>query len=227
MNQLVMALAAFLALHSIPALPPVRAGAIALLGRKTYLGLYSLVSILVLAWLFHAALNTDYIELWAPAGWQARLTLMLSPLGLLLVIAGLLSPNPFSISFRQGDEPGAMVGITRHPVQWGFMLWSFGHLIVNGDLRSLVLFGGLGLFSVAGLFILDRRARRRLGAGWPALAARYPMVPLAGILTGRTKFRIDGPFTLALAVTAVITLWLLTGGHAALFGADPLTALSY
>ncbi|MCM2403884.1 NnrU family protein [Rhizobium sp. S153] len=227
MSQLFMALAAFLALHSIPALPPVRAGAIALLGRRTYLGLYSLVSVVVLAWLFHAALNTDYIELWAPADWQAILTLVLAPLGVLLVTAGLLSTNPFSISFRHGDEPGAIVEITRHPVQWGFTLWSLGHLVVNGDLRSLVLFGGLGLFSVAGLFILDRRARRRIGPGWPALAARYPMTPLAGLFKGKARLRIDAPLALSLAITAAITIWLLMGGHAALFGADPITALSY
>ena len=226
MTNLLVALATFLVLHSVPAIAPVRAGAIALLGRRTYLGLYSLVSVVVLAWVFQAALSTDYIPLWEPAGWQADVTLVAAPFGLFLVIAGLLSANPLSISLRQDTTPGAITRITRHPVLWGFLVWSLGHLLPNGDLRSLILFGGLGLFTVSGFSVLDRRARKRLAGRWDQMARASSLVPFAAILAGRNRLRIDAPLLAAATLSALVTAWLLLGGHAALFGADPLLAAS-
>lgn len=225
MSLLLIALLLFLALHSIPAIPPLRAGAVALLGRRTYLSLYSLVSLLSLGFLFHAGLNTPYVELWTPAGWQAAITLVLSPLGLFFVLAGLLSPNPLSITLRAGEAPGAIVTITRHPVLWGFTLWSLGHVIVNGDLRSLVLFGGLGLFSVGGFFMLDRRARHRLGPAFAEMARHAPLIPFTGADNRLPKP--DAALVIAAVLAGLSTWALLAGGHAALFGADPLTALQY
>lgn len=222
MSQLYLSLIAFVLLHSVPALPAIRNGAIAILGRKTYLLIYSIVSTLLLVWVFHAALNTPYVELWEPSGGHATVTLVLAPLGIFLVLAGLFTPNPASITLRHGDQPGAIVALTRHPVLWGFLFWSGGHLIANGDLRSLILFGGLGLFSAAGFLMLDRRARRRLGMGWSAFCTDHPLLPLAKLLTGRNRMRVDTPMALAFALTATMTLWLLLGGHAFLFGADPL-----
>lgn len=223
MSQLFVALIAFVLLHSVPALPPVRSGAIAILGRRTYLLIYSIVSTLLLVWVFHAALNTPYVELWEPSGRHATAALVLAPLGVFLVLAGLFTPNPASITFRHSDKPGAIVAITRHPVLWGFLFWSGGHLIANGDLRSLILFGGLGLFSAAGFLMLDRRAKRRLGQGWSAFCADHPLLPLAKFADGRKRMIVDAPMTLAFALTAAMTLWLLISGHAFLFGADPLS----
>ncbi len=222
MSQLYLALIAFVLLHSIPALPPVRSRAIAILGRKTYLLIYSLVSTVLLGWVFRAALNTSYVELWEPSGGRAMTTLVLAPLGMFLVLAGLFTPNPASITFRHVDQPGAIVAVTRHPVLWGFLLWSGGHLIANGDLRSLILFGGLGLFSAAGFLMLYRRAKCRFGESWSAFCADHPLLPMAGIVAGRNRVKVDSPMALAFALTAAVTLWLLLGGHAFLFGADPL-----
>lgn len=226
MNQLFLALAAFVALHSVPALPPVRAGAVALLGRKTYLGLYSLVSILVLGWVFHATLNAPYVELWEPSGRHALAAIVLAPIGLFLVLAGLLAPNPASITLRQGTRPGAIVAITRHPVLWGFLFWAGGHLIANGDLRSFILFGGLALFSATGFPMLDKRARRQLGSDWQTIENRTSLIPFLAIASGRSRLEIDAPLAIALALTAAVTAWLLLGGHAVLFGADPLLSLA-
>lgn len=223
MIQFILAFALFLALHSIPAIPAIRQRLVAALGRRTYLILYSLASIASLAWVFHAALALDYVEIWPPAAWQAWITLLLVPVALFLLIAGLVSPNPLSISFRRGqDRPGAIVSVTRHPVLWGFILWAFGHVIANGDLRSLMLFGTLGLFALLGIWMTDRRNRRRLGPQWEIRAGATSILPFAAILAGKTRFRIDHAFVLSLAAAALVTLWLLLGGHAGLFSADPL-----
>lgn len=223
MTGLLLAFAVFILLHSVPAMPALRNGAIAMVGRRAYFALYSLVSLLALGWLFTEALNTPYVELWQPARWQAHLTFLLAPLGLFLVLAGLFSRNPYSVTLRAGDEADAIAAYTRHPVLWGFTLWALGHVVVNGDLRSLLLFGGLGLFSIGGFFMLDRRGRKRLGARWREVKNKAPLLPFAA----KVRLGFDRPMGLALAITALTTAYLLLGGHAALFGADPLLALTW
>lgn len=224
MNQFIAALLTFLALHILPAIPGLRARLVAAIGRRTYLIVYSLISILTLAWLFHAALRLDFVALWPPAAWQAWVTILLTPIGFFLLLAGLLSPNPASISLRKPELPaGAITTITRHPVLWGFALWAGSHLVPNGDLRSLLLFGPLFAFAMLGMATTDRRARRRLGSRWPSIAESTSVLPFAAVLTSRTRLRLDLPLLAALAISALFTTFMLLGGHATLFGADPLT----
>src|SRR5207248_1720704 len=50
-------------------------------------------------------------------------------------------------------------------------LWAFAHLIPNGDLSHVILFGGFGAFAVIGMPTIDRRKRREWGeAEWRRLA---------------------------------------------------------
>ena len=223
MPQFLAAMGLFLALHSVPAIPSIRQILVSRLGRRLYLALYSLASLASLTWVFYAAFNLDYVEIWPPAAWQAWIALILTPVALFLLVAGLCSPNPASITFRQGEAPpGAIVAITRHPVLWGFILWSGSHVAANGDVRGLMLFGALGVFAALGILMAERRGRRRLGEAWSGLASKTSVLPLAAIASGRTGFRIDIPMLVAVLVATLATVALLWGGHAALFGADPL-----
>ncbi len=216
-------LALFIALHSLPALPAVRSRLIARLGRGPYLAAYSLVSVLALLFVFSAAYGLDYIPLWDPAPWQARVTILTAPLGLFLVIAGLLGGNPLSISLRpEGTPPGAITAISRHPVLIGFLLWAGGHLFPNGDLRSVILFGLFALFSLGGIAMQEKRARRRLGTRFESLAAGTSILPLGALLSGRARLSLDAPLLVAALLAALLTLLLLAGGHEALIGVDPL-----
>ena len=224
MIAFLLALALFLALHMVPAIPALRARLVAAMGRRTYLIVYSLVSLLTLTWLVHAALQLDFVPLWDPAPWQAWLPLVLTPIALVLLLAGLISPNPASITLRRPDlRPGAITTVTRHPVLWGFALWAGSHLVPNGDLRSLLLFGALLAFALLGMVITDRRSRRRLGAQWAEIARTTSVLPFAAILAGHAPLRFDSALAIAILISAALTAWLLLGGHAALFGADPLT----
>lgn len=221
MTQFIVSLAVFLALHSIPAIPAIRQRFIRVLGRRPYLVLYSLASLAALAWVFHAAFQLDYVELWPPSAWQAWFPLTLSPVAFFLLISGLFSANPVSVTFRRGDmKPGAVVSITRHPVLWGFLLWAAGHIVANGDLRSLMLFGCFALFALFGMVMAERRN------GSNPFNASTSIIPFAAIARGRARFGIDPAMILALALTAALSAWLLLGGHAALFGADPLAMTS-
>ncbi len=223
MIQFLLALALFLALHSIPAIPAIRQRLVARLGRRAYLGLYSLVSLLALGLVFHTAFQLDYVELWTPTAWQAWFAIILSPIGFFLILAGLLSPNPASVTLRRvADRPGAIVAITRHPVLWGFLLWAVGHIIANGDLRSLILFGSFALFAVLGMAMADRRSRKKSDKALIDLMNSTSALPFVAIAQGRARPRLDRHMAIAFAIAAALTTWLLLGGHAVLFGADPL-----
>ena len=223
MTQFLLALALFLALHSVPAIPTIRQGLIDRLGRRAYLAAYSLASLAALAWVFHAAFGLDYVELWPPAAWQAYFPIILTPIAFFLLIAGLISPNPLSVSFRRGAaRPGAITAITRHPVLWGFLLWALGHFIANGDLRSLILFGVFALFSLFGIVMAERRVRKNADKALNDLRNSTSIIPFAAIVQRRSRFAIDMPMIAALVLAAALTAWMLLGGHAALFGVDPL-----
>ncbi|MFD1745915.1 NnrU family protein [Rhizobium helianthi] len=227
MNGLLTAFILFLALHSVPAFPPIRSRIILRIGRPAYFVAYSITSTALLAWLFYEALQTDYVELWGTRAWQVTTTLLFAPLGLCFVVAGLISPNPFSVTLRQSDHTqGAIVTFTRHPVLWGFVLWAVGHILPNGDLRSLLLFGGLAVFSLVGIFVAERRSRERLGSRWPIMADGSSIIPFKVVLTGKRPLYIDAPIVTGGLVSTLVSAWLLSGGHAHLFGADPLASLA-
>jgi uncharacterized membrane protein len=216
------AFALFVLLHSLPAVPTIRSGIILHVGRPFYFVCYSLASTLALVWLFSAALALDYIPLWELRPWHAAITFVLAPLGGFLVIAGLLSPNPLSISIRSSGVPGAITRISRHPVLWGFAMWAIGHIAANGDLRSLLLFGGFALFALGAIPVAERRAKRRLGENWAILSAGTSVWPLAGCFEDHPP-SLDRDLLVALVGSAALVGWLLfAGGHSMLFGADPV-----
>jgi uncharacterized membrane protein len=214
--------AVFLIAHSLPSIRPLRAGLQGALGRRGYLAAYSAMSLALLAWLISAALTAPYVGVWTPPVWAYHQALVTAPLGLTLVVWGLVRPNPWSIGFAaRGFDPArpGLVGVTRHPVLWGFALWAFAHVPPNGDLVSVALFGALGGFSLAGFALVDRRTRRALGAAdWQSVRARAPLLPFAG---GWPRFAASDLAGLSAGVA--LSAALLGGLHAWLFGVSPLT----
>ena len=55
-----------------------------------------------------------------------------------------------------GPSKGALLYRMRHPMLTGFLLWSVAHLLVNGDVPSFVLFGGLGLWALVEMAVINR-----------------------------------------------------------------------
>lgn len=166
MTEFLLALAVFLAAHSIPARPAVRGRFVAVLGERPYLLLYSLLSLALLAWLISAAIRAPTIPLWPTSLWSYQLAVGLMLPASWLLIGGLTTPNPFSISLSRrpfdSARPG-IVGWVRHPVLWGFALWALVHTVANGDVVALIMFGGFLLFSLAGMAPVERRRMRQAG----------------------------------------------------------------
>lgn len=229
MAEFLAAIALFLVAHVVPPAPPVRTRLISWLGRRTYLAAYSLLSLALIAWVIAAALRAPYWPLWEFAPWQAVVPVLVMPLALWLLLVGLAEPNPLSITLRTADPDGALglaASVTRHPVLWAFLLWALGHVPPNGDVVSVILFGGMALLAAGGFAAMDRRARARLGPDrWRQLAARTSIVPFAAMLAGRARVRLPGHLPFSTAATLGIYAWFLVQGHAWLIGPDPLAAL--
>ncbi len=218
-TEFILAFAAFFASHAIPARPAVRARLVARLGRAGYGAAYGIVSLLVLAWLIGAAGRAPYVELWPWAPWQAHVpvTLML-PVCLILALA-LGRPNPFSFGGARNDafdpaRPG-IVRWLRHPVLAALALWAGAHLVPNGDLAHVFLFGLFAGFALLGMRIIDRRKARLMGAEWDRLRAEVARAPL----TPRPLSWGGAVVRLALGVAAYGALIAL---HPWLFGVSPL-----
>jgi uncharacterized membrane protein len=227
MTEFSAALGAFLAAHLIPAGPGLRARLVHLMGRGIYVAAYSALSLALLAWLVAATQRAESPILWDPAPWHWHVTLASIPVATFLLVAGLLAPNPLSISFRQGAVPGAITSLTRHPVLWAFLAWALAHIPPNGDLASVILFGGMAALSLLGFFIVDAKARRRLGRErWRALAERTSIIPFAALLAGRAPWRTLARLLWPAFAAAALHAWFVLQGHALLIGPDPLAGFA-
>lgn len=193
MLHLSLAVSAFLVSHMIPAVPAVRTRLIGLFGWRGYLAGYSALSLLVLGWVVVAYAQAPYVEVWAYDPALRWVPILLMPVACVLLVAGLVRPNPLSVSLWRGrgledGQAAGLFGVLRHPVPWAFALWAGAHLAPNGDAASVVLFGLLLVLSVGGMHGLDAKRRRVLGgAVWGSLASRRVNVSgaeVAGALGG-------------------------------------------
>ena len=64
--------------------------------------------------------------------------------------------------FGAAGRPAAIKRVLRHPQLTGLVTWSVAHLLANGDHRSLILFGGLGLWALVEMIAINRREGERL-----------------------------------------------------------------
>jgi uncharacterized membrane protein len=217
------AFALFLTSHALPARPAVKAPLVRALGAGGYTLAYSLVSVAVLAWLIVAAARAPYVPLWHWAPWQPWVPFLLMLPACLLIVCAIGAPNPFSFGGRaegfHPDRPG-IAGLTRQPLLWALLLWAGAHLVPNGDLAHVLLFGSLAGFAALGMHMLDRRRQRLWGAEvWADRARATSLLPGAALLAGRWRPS-AGPPVLRLA--AGLALYgLLLGLHPPVIGASP------
>jgi len=144
MNLLIAGLALFFFIHLLPSLfaGPVNAGR-QRLGTNTIKGLIAIgvllgLVLIVLGW--RSAV---------PQGIYTPPAALRLPAVLLLVLAVWL--------FAVSNRPSAVKRVLRHPQLTGLLLWSVAHLLVNGDSRSLTLFGGMAVWSVVEMLLINRR----------------------------------------------------------------------
>lgn len=211
------ALLVFLLSHVIPARPVVRERLIDTLGRTGYFAAYSTFSLSVLAWLIIAAAQAPYVEVIPPLAVFRWVPLLVMPVVCWLAVAGLVIQNPFSFGGLgrkpfDPDNPG-ILRTTRHPILVALMLWAFAHMLANGSLSHVILFGLLAGFAWMGMALIDRRKQRQLGQDWERLSRN----------TARLSLRIPKPLPRAWVwLTAIVAYAVLLHLHAPVIGLSPL-----
>ncbi len=98
-----------------------------------------LLASIVLMVLGYRDIDTRY--LWYPPLW-------LRPVNYVLVLIALFMLSPAS-------KKGALLNRVRHPMLIGFSLWAVAHLVVNGELAAVILFGGLGVWALVEIVVIN------------------------------------------------------------------------
>ena len=157
----------FFATHSVPVRPRVRAALVRSLGSRGFTLAYSALSLIMLAAVIFAAGRAPYVQLWPQAIWQYHVAIVGMFVVCLILAFSVGRPNPFSFGGAQNDRfdpahPG-IVGWLRHPILAALTLWASLHLLPNGDLAHVMLFGVFAIFAVLGRTLIDRRKTREMG----------------------------------------------------------------
>jgi uncharacterized membrane protein len=146
MGLLIAGLVIFLGMHSVAIVnDPWRQGMVARLGEWPWKGLYSLVSLVglvLIVWGYGQA-RMDPTVVYVAPDWGRHLTMLLMLPVFPLLLAAYL--------------PGRIQAATRHPMLAAVKFWALAHLIANGMLADLLLFGGFLAWAVADRISLKRR----------------------------------------------------------------------
>ena len=192
MLNLVAASGYFLLIHFGVSGTKLRDALVARLGPGRYRGAFALASLLGLAWMIYAFRHAPYVPLWGLVLGLRPAAYLLMLIALLFAVIGVSTPSPTRVGMEsqltQGPHSArGMVRITRHPFLWGVALWALVHLIINGELAALILFGALLVLALGGPAAIDAKRRRAFGDQWTQFAAVTSNIPFAAIAAGRNQ----------------------------------------
>ena len=167
-----------------------------------------------------AAERTPYVPVWNWMPWQNHLVLAIMLPVCLIVALSIGRPNPFSFGGARNAafdpaRPG-IVWLAGHPFLVALALWSGAHLVANGDLAHILLFGTFFVFALFGRRLVDRRKRREMGRSWDLLWERVLARPL-----GEELFRFSRE-TVLRATLGVAIYAILIVLHPIVIGVDPI-----
>ena len=166
---MILGLVLFLGVHTLTTQREMRARVIAMAGEGGYKIGYSLVSaagLVLIVWGFAHYRATGWIDVWYPPKALKHLTTALMLPAVILVVASYIR--------------GRIYTTLKHPMLAGIKLWAAAHLIANGDLGSIVLFGAFLAWAV-----FDRISlKHRPDAGAPPIPVGGPGNDLIAIAVG-------------------------------------------
>lgn len=188
---LLLASVAMVATHVVPALPTVRHYLTGKLGEGVYQALYSLVAVIMIFAMIYTFNRSPQEVVWESGAMLKRIPSVLMPLAFILLTTGALSRNPtmfWQDSQLDSDTPArGIVRITRYPLLWAVILWSIGHIAANGDMASIIFFGGFLGLSVFGSIGIDKKRAAKYGDQWKQFAIVTSNIPFVAIISGRNR----------------------------------------
>lgn len=135
MLVLILGLVLFLGVHSLRLVPGARPALAGALGEGPFKLAYTAVSLIGFGLIIYGKILAHPSEImFDPPVWSRTVAFTLVPIGLILIVA----------SFA----PGHIRRWVRHPMLAGVVLWSFAHLLANGEKSGLVLFGAFLAWSL-------------------------------------------------------------------------------
>ena len=144
---MVVGLVLFLGAHVFTTRREARAQLIARLGEGTYKLVYTAVALaglVLIVWGFAHYRSDGWVQVWSPPKVLKHINLALMLPAVILVVAAYLR--------------GRIYTTLKHPMLAGVKLWAFGHLLANGDLGGIILFGSILAWAVFDRISLKRRA---------------------------------------------------------------------
>ena len=133
MNLLILGIIIFFSIHLVPIFP-LRNILINRLGENKYKGLYSLIALVGLLIIIYGFDRADLHSVWDPLPYSKEIALSLMPISIILLVAAHIQTN--------------IKRVIKHPMLIAILIWSFVHLIANGDLRSIILFSSFGVYAL-------------------------------------------------------------------------------
>lgn len=132
--------------HLFPSVVPgARANLVEKLGLNPYKGLFTLDVIIALALIVWGWRTAEIAAWYVPP-------LLGSPIVTLLMFVAFFL-------FAAANAPGNTRRFLNHPMLTGTIVWSVAHLLANGDNRSVILFGGIGLWALVSIVTISHRDR--------------------------------------------------------------------
>ena len=174
---LILGLVLFIGTHVLTTRRDTRAALIARVGEGPYKGLYSaasLIGVLLIGWGFGAYRASGWIDVWFPPNWTRHVAALLVWIASICVVAAY--------------SPGRIKVTLKHPMLVGVKLWAFAHLMSNGDLGSIILFG-----SILGWAVVDRISlKRRTDPGGPPIPVGGIAKDVVAVIGGTALFLVLG-----------------------------------
>ena len=184
MAILILGLVLFLGTHSTRIFADDwRTATIARIGEKPWKGLYSVVSIatfVVLVW-GYALARRQPVLVWLPPRGMAHVAALLTLVAFVLFVAAYVPGNQIKSKLH-------------HPMILGVKTWAFAHLLANGTLADIVLFGAFMVWAIFS-FSAARRRDRAAGTVYPAgRGSRTAIAVVAGVVAWAVfAFWLHGP----------------------------------
>ena len=215
----------FVGMHFLLSSGPIRTRLVALAGVQPFRGIYSLVAIGTFIPMVVAFGHNKHAGamLWNLRGAPAArgLTWLLMFAAMILLVAGLINPNPAAIAAPSANRPTGILKITRHPSFVAFICFGLGHLLMNGWAGDIIFFSGFVVLGIVGGIHQDRRKLREMGISYREFLAATSFFPGVALISRRIEWsRGDMPWAAAgIGIAAGIVLVAL---HPLIFGGSPL-----
>ncbi len=143
MIYLLVGLGLWFSAHMLARLAPgLRRDIDSAIGQKASKGIISIVLLAALFLIVTGYRGADYVAVYTPLPGVGHLN------NLLMLIA--------LFTFGIGRAGGRLSARIRHPMLWGVFIWGVAHLLVNGDLASIVMFGALGLWGPVQMYLINQ-----------------------------------------------------------------------